>query len=103
MKKYVALLILATLLPALTLAAFNDVSLTTDTVLSVGGYTLNVTGSTAAVQSIVVNASNFSVTLASGSYIQITSPTFQQLSTDVGTFTTSNICGTNSSVLTLSS
>ena len=32
----------ALLLPAIALAAFDDVSLTTDTVLSVGGITINV-------------------------------------------------------------
>ena len=91
------------LLPTLVFAAFDDVTLTTDTILSVGGYTLNVTGSSAVVQSIVVNDSNFSVTLSSGSSIQITSPTYQQLSVDVDTFTTSNNCADNTSVLTLAS
>lgn len=104
MKKYLFLLFSTIfLLPSLVLGAFNDVTLTTSTNISVGGYTLNITGSSAVVQSIVINTSSFSVTLSSGSSIQITSPTYQQLSVDVGTFTTSNTCITNSSVLTLSS
>ena len=104
MKKFLATFAAAVvLLPSITLAAFNDVTLTTSTMLSVGGYTLNITGSSAAIQSIVVNASNFSVALSSGSSIQVTSPTYQQLSVDVGTFTSSNTCATNASVLTLSS
>ena len=45
-------LVLALLLPAFALAAFNDVTLTTSTVLSVGSYTLNVTGSSGVIQSI---------------------------------------------------
>ncbi|MEK7126074.1 MAG: hypothetical protein AAB835_01115, partial [Patescibacteria group bacterium] len=53
--------------PALAFAAADDVTLTTDTVLSVGGITLNVSGSSATVESITVNASDFSVTLSSGS------------------------------------
>ena len=53
--------------PLLAFAAYNNVSLTTAAVVSVGGYTLDVSGSTAALQSITVNGSSFSVTLASGS------------------------------------
>jgi len=56
----------ALLVPALALAAFDDVSLTTDTVLTVdGGITVNVTGSTAAVESIVVAGTTITFTLAS--------------------------------------
>ncbi len=54
-------------LPTLAFAAYNDVTLTTDAVISVGGYTLNVFGSSASIQSITVDAGSFSVTLASGS------------------------------------
>ncbi len=90
-------------LPAFAFAAFNDVTLTTSANISVGGYTLNITGSNAVISSIVVNASNFSVMLSSGSSIQVTSPTYQQLSVDVATFTTSNNCADNTSVLTLAS
>lgn len=90
-------------LPTFTFAAFNDVTLTTSTNISVGGHTLNVTGASAVIQSIVINTGNFSVTLSSGSSIQITSPTYQQLSVDVDTFTASNNCADNTSVLTLSS
>lgn len=106
MKKLLVLVLLVVVtcfLPTLALAAFNDVALTTDVVINVGGYTVSVTGSSAVVQSIVVNASNFSITLASGSSAQITSPTYQQFTVDVGTFTSSNVCSTNASVLTLSS
>jgi hypothetical protein len=80
-------------------AAFNDVTLTTDANILVGGYTLNVSGSTAAVQSITVNAGNFSVTLASGSSLTVSSPTFQQLSSDVTSDVTNNTCtGSQSSI-----
>lgn len=103
MKDYGILLLVGLLLPTVAFAAFNDVTLTTSTNVSVGGYTLNVTGSSAVVQSIVVNDSNLSVTLSSGSSIQISSPTYQQLSVDVGTFTTSNNCAGSTSVLTLAS
>ncbi len=103
MKKITIAILGIFLLPTYAFAAFNDVTLTTSTNISVGGYALNITGSSAVIQSIVINTSNFSVTLSSGSSIQVTSPTYQQLSVDVGTFTASNVCITNSSVLTLSS
>jgi hypothetical protein len=104
MKKYLIILVSATfLLPSLVFGAFNDVTLTTSTNISVGGYTLNVTGSSAVIQSIVINDANFTATLSSGSSLQVSSPTYNQMTTDVNTFTTSNNCATNSSVLTLSS
>lgn len=100
---YLIILTVIFLLPILSFATSNDVTLTTDTILSVGGYTINITGSSAVIQSIVVNATNFTVTLLPGSYIKISSPTYNQLSTDITTFTTSNNCRTNTSALTLSS
>jgi hypothetical protein len=103
MKKVIILFLALLLSPTFSFASFNDVTLTTSTTISVGGYTLNVTGSSAVIQSIIINDGNFSVVLSAGSSIQITSPTYQQLTTDVNTFTTGNNCATNSSVLTLSS
>ena len=101
-KLVVAAFALAFFLPSLALAAFNDVTLTTDAVISVGGYTLNVSGSSADIQSIVVNASNFSVTLAAGSAFTVSSPSLQQLSTDVTSDVTSNTCTGSASTLALS-
>ena len=95
----IALLALA--LPGFAFAAYNDVTLTTDAVIAVGGYTLNVSGSTAAVQSIIVNAGSFSVTLVSGSSITITSPTLQQLSSDVTSDVTNNTCTGSASSISL--
>jgi len=93
--------IVALLAPTLAFAAYNDVTLTTDTVISVGGYTLNVSGSSAVVQSIVVNGGSFSVTLASGSSVAVVSPTLQQLSSDVTTDVTSNTCSGSASSIAL--
>ncbi|MDP4000937.1 MAG: hypothetical protein Q8P83_01745 [bacterium] len=70
------------LLPGLAFAAFDDVSLTTDTVLSVNGITLNVSGSTASIESIVVNSTDFVVTLQTGSSFQVTAPSRNVLATD---------------------
>jgi Putative peptidoglycan binding domain len=60
-----------------------------------------VSGSTAAMQSITVNAGSFSVTLASGSSITVSSPTFQQLSSDVTSDVTNNTCTASQSSISL--
>lgn len=67
----VALLLI--LLPFFAQAAFNDVTLDSDTVITTGGVTLNVTGSTASINSIVVGASDFTVTLNGTSSISVKS------------------------------
>jgi hypothetical protein len=98
-KLFILAAIAAFSVPAFAFAAFNDVTLTTDANILVGGYTLNVSGSTAAVQSITVNAGNFSVTLASGSSLTVSSPTFQQFSSDITSDVTNNTCtGSQSSI-----
>ena len=97
------ILFMTSLVPVFVSAAYNDVTLTTSTVLSVGSYTLNITGSSAVVSSIVVNPSNIVVTMQAGSSLQVTSPTFNQLTVDNQSLVSTNTCSTNSSVLTLSS
>jgi peptidoglycan hydrolase-like protein with peptidoglycan-binding domain len=89
------------LLPVAAFAAYNDVTLTTDAVIQVGSYTLNVSGSSATIQSITVNPTNFSITLASGSSAKISSPTLQQLSSDVTSDVTNTTCTGSGSSLTL--
>ena len=44
MLAHAGILVVLLAAPALALAAYDDVTLTTDTVLSVGGITLNVSG-----------------------------------------------------------
>lgn len=85
--------------PVLALAAFDDVTLTTDTVLSVNGITLNVSGTSATIESITVNATDFSVTLGSGSTFQVTAPGLEQLSASTLTGIASDICNANQSLL----
>ena len=88
------------LLPGLAFAAFNDVSLTTNTVLSVNGITVNVSGETATIESIVVGSTNFIVTIESGSKFQVTAPDRNILGKDseVG-LTSDTICNDTKSVL----
>jgi hypothetical protein len=70
------------LMPLAAFGAFDDVTLTTDTVISVNGVSLNVSGSSAVVESITVNATNFSFVLLSGSSISVTSSDGTKLSTN---------------------
>lgn len=85
--------------PSLVFAAYNDVTLTTSAVLSVNGITLNVSGSSAVVESITVNATNFTVTMPSGASFQVTAPNLERLTTDTLAGVTSNICSTRESTL----
>ncbi|MEK7145032.1 MAG: peptidoglycan-binding domain-containing protein [Patescibacteria group bacterium] len=90
-------IVVALLAPALAFAAFNDVTLTTDTVLTVNGITLNVSGSSAAIESITVNAQDFSVVLASGSTFQVTAPGLERLSANTATGQTAYTCDSSGS------
>ena len=92
------LLALIILLPFSTLAAFNDTTLTTDVIISVGGYTLNISGSSAVLESVTVSSTHFSVTLVSGSSITIVSPTRNRLETDITTGVTNTCNSTESSL-----
>ena len=91
--------ILSLLLPSLAFAAFNDVSLTTDVVLSVNSITLNISGSTATIESIEVGATSFTVTLQSGSAFQVTAGGLNQLSANNTTWQSVNTCDSSASVL----
>src|SRR3989344_5779474 len=92
-------ILVALLAPSLVFAAFDDVTLTTDTVLSVNGITLNVSGSSATIESITVNAGNFSVTLQSGSTFQVTTPGLERITADTLVGVSSDICNATQSLL----
>ena len=91
-----ALLLLA---PVFAFAAADDVTLTTDTVLSVNGVTLNVSGSSATIESIVVQSGTFSVTLLSGSVFEVTAPNRNELNPSTLSDATVNTCSSSESRL----
>jgi len=91
--------IVSLLLPGLAFAAYNDVSLTTDAVLSVNGITINVSGSDATIESIAVGATTFTVTLADGSSFYVVAPSLNELSADTETGMTATYCDSSSSAL----
>lgn len=90
---------MALLVPALTFAAADDVTLTTDTVLTVNGITLNVSGSSATVQSITVNSADFSVTLLSGSSFQVTASGLERMTSDTAVGRTNYVCDNSQSLV----
>ena len=71
--------------PGIALAAYNDVTLTTDTKISVGGASVSVSGSSASLETIVVAASTFTVTMLSGSSITVNAPDVVLVSADQAT------------------
>lgn len=76
MSKYqlcIGAIILAVLLPGLVYAAYDDVTLTTDTILTVGSYNLTVSGSNATIESITVNADDFQANVTRSSTFTIRS------------------------------
>ena len=73
MRKIIySVLLFALLSPGAAFGAFNDVTLTTSTVILAGGVNLNVSGSSAVIQSIVVSPASFDVTFANGSALTVT-------------------------------
>ncbi|KKU55270.1 MAG: hypothetical protein UX77_C0014G0001 [Parcubacteria group bacterium GW2011_GWA1_47_11] len=67
-------IVIALFLPTLAFAAYNDVTLTTDVVLSVNSVSINVSGSSATVETIAVGATTFTATLQSASTMTISAP-----------------------------
>src|SRR3989338_10959871 len=91
--------IVALLLPAFAFAAYGDVSLATSTVFTVNSITLNVTGSTAAVESVVAGATTLVVTLQPGSSFQVTAPGLNKLLSNAGAGQNVDTCTGSASVL----
>jgi len=91
MKKLLAVLSVAALVsPALAFAAYNDVALATNVILSVNGIELDVSGSQAAIQSIIVNDTSFDISLLANSTFQVTAPGLNRLSASTLTGVTTN-------------
>ncbi len=67
-------ILIALLLPSVAFAAYNDVTLTTDVVLSVNSVSINVSGSSATMETIAVGATTFTATLQSASTMTINAP-----------------------------
>ena len=86
-------------LPRTTHAAFDDVTIVVDTVITVSGINLTVSGATSSLNTITVGANNFQITLNSGSSIQVTSATGRVIGTNGQGFIATNTCTGGVSVL----
>jgi|SRR3989344_1605108 len=99
-----ATMVLGLGLPTLAFGAYNDVTLTTDTVINVAGINLNVSGTSATMQSITVGASSFSFVLESGSSLQVTSNDRKILTTDApAKYIETDTCNASASIMKYSS
>jgi len=67
-------ILIALSLPAVAFAAYNDVTLTTDVVLSVNSVSVNVSGSSATMETIAVGATSFTATMQSASAMTLSAP-----------------------------
>ena len=99
MKTYLIALISFLIAPVLAFAAL-DVTLSESSVVSVGGYSLVVSGS-ASIDSILVDTSSFSVQLSPGSSFTVTSADRKAFTTSPTTYTTSQTCSATQSLVTL--
>ncbi len=105
MPKYklsIGAIILSILVPTVTHAAYNDVSLTTDTIITVNSINLNVSGATAALESIVLKSDLFTASLAGTSTITVTSNNGYTLTTTAAPSYVSKTCASGVSSITLS-
>jgi len=77
-KKYLAAVVGLLVLPGLTLAA-NEVTLTTDTVITTGGVTFNISGSSATLSQIQVDGSNIILTLDADSSVAVSTADYSRI------------------------
>src|SRR5882724_6060815 len=98
-----ALMVIVTLTPSLAFAGAGDVTLTTSAVISVQSLSINISGSSASIQSMVVGASSFDVVLLATSTITIASADRRNfdISPTSGGFTKTLTCDSSNSKVTL--
>ncbi len=82
-------------------AAYNDVTLTTDTVIVPNG-TVNVSGSSGVIESITVNELNFSIVLPQNSTVTLSEASGKALLSSNTDVVSSNTCSGGSSTMVLS-
>ncbi len=102
MKKFLATAAtIALLVPSLASAAYNDVTLTTDAILSVNGTDITITGTSAVVASAEVGATTVIFSMPSGSRIEMQSASGTAMTASDTTIVTVNTCSTNTSNLSI--
>lgn len=91
-------------LAAPAFAAYNDVTLDSNAVLTVNGIELDVTGSSNTLSSITVDSGSFTATVAAGSSLSVTAPNGNQLYAQPSdsSITVTQVCTASASTMTLS-
>jgi len=100
MKTYLTILLSLLLLPVIGFAAYNDVVMSSGGVISVGGYSLAISG-TANFDSITVNSDNFTIDLSKNATLTVTSSDRRSYTTSPTAYVQSFTCGSDSSTMTL--
>ena len=92
------------IMPAVVLAAFDDVTLSSGDTLRVvvGSTTVDLSVDSGKIEAVTVNAANMLVTMAAGSSLNVTSSTKRNITYAKTNATASFTCGESSSVLTFS-
>ena len=103
MRKLLAIGATAALfVPALAFAAYNDVTLTTDAIISTDNGSLTVSGQSAVIESIIVNSTGFTATMPINSIIEVTSGDRYSFSVDDQDVIADEACGSSSSSVEIS-
>src|SRR3989344_696470 len=113
MRRLLFLCVIAFCSPLFAFGAFDDVSLTSDAVVSVGGEDFTVYSATSTLESITVDATSFDVTMATGSSLVLYSggnrtftvtPSIAQISATpscAGSYSTLTLSGVGSGTVTV--
>jgi len=101
-KLSIGIAALVLLLPFVTHAAYNDVVMTSNSVIKVGSISLNVSGTTNVVASLVVSSSNFVASMSGGSTITVVSTDKYTLTSDAASSEVSSDCNSTYSLLKIS-
>lgn len=100
MKKLIlaSSILLASIIPSLAFAAYDDVAITSSAVISAGGQSFNVEGDSNVIESITVTADDFYFILQANSFLKVSSPALKQIDSSAAPkFITDQACETNAS------
>jgi len=102
-KKFLTAFLSLLFAPFLLFAAFDDVTLTTDAIINIDSTDLTVSGSSASIESMTVNANTFTIILQTSSTLTVASSDRKYIFSDApGAVTASRTCTSSESTLALS-
>ena len=90
-------------LPMMVMAAYNDANLSANTIITIGGINLTVSGNGGSMESISVDGSTITVIMPAGSYLQLTSSDRRVMTvSNADAVEVSSTCSSSESVYTFS-